>query len=474
MLLASISHAFVVNHRQQRQRFSTTTPSSPSSQLFQSPAPLSWQSHISTHPEAMRGLQKVLEQVTGRRELSSSAKDDVNNKDLAFLFVGQAHAAEFEQIVQEAAKHFDKSTTNLISLIGGGVIGEKVELDQPEQPGIALLTGKLPPGARVDIDTYNKQRSDFENSLFKDKDPEDGDSESYSYLLLADPWSSVQSLMNSLAAEDTSVVAGGISCPSSASPSLAINDNILPQGSTIAVRFSGSIGLQSLVAQGCRPVGPAYSITEGQGNVITKLDGKPALEVLQEMANALSKDEQKQVSTGLLCGVASDAQEDYLSRQIMAFVPSVKGIAIGSEVKQGDSFCFQVRDKTTAEQDMQLMVQRAKTARLFDGGKGTPMAAIQISCVARGRGLFEAPNVDLNQLQDFLGQAPVGGFFANGEIGPVGISGFSTTNSESYLHGFTTVAAVLCDFSEDDDTKGSAEDVSSNSNAPADELDAWG
>eukprot|EP00980_Cylindrotheca_fusiformis_P028852 scaffold22660_cov127-Cylindrotheca_fusiformis.AAC.6 len=385
-------------------------------------SPSSWQSYVSTHPDATAALNKVLSEVA-----------DPELQDVAFLFVGQAHAKSFDGLVKLASHHFGP-TTELISLIGGGVIGEKRELDIPNQACLSLMTGILPEGAKIDVG--NPQ--DFK--LAKNAD----------ILLFVDPWSDIQSIVDSL--KPASVVAGGISCPvSQGQPSLGYMNQALPPGSALALKLSGPIALQTVVAQGCRPIGKkSLTITELQkGQVITKLDGKPALEVLQEVTNKASPEDHPLIETGLLCGIASSEGEgDYLSRQMVGFVPSIGGIVVGApNIKEGDEFCFQVRDATIAEQDLKWMVERAKTARLVNGDY-EPLAAIQISCVARGRGMFGVPNMDISNIVDLLpGEHPViGGFFANGEIGPVGISGGSSgVHKPSHVHGFTTVVAMICE-----------------------------
>jgi small ligand-binding sensory domain FIST len=269
------------------------------------------------------------------------------------------------------------------------------------------------------------------------------------YLLFADPWSDIQSIVDSLDSS-SSVVAGGITCPVSEKlATLGYMDQVLPTGSALTVQLSGTIGLQTVVAQGCRPIGDkSLTVTEiHQGQVITKLNDKPALEVLREVTNNASPEDQSLLKEGLLCGIASsDGEGDYLSRQIAGFAPVIDGIVVAApNIHEGDKFCFQVRDAGIAEQDLKWMVERAKAARLVNGDC-QPLAAMQISCVARGRGLFGVPNIDITNIMEMLpGEHPVvGGFFANGEIGPVGISGGSSHEPKpSHVHGFTTVVATI-------------------------------
>ena len=442
--------------------------------------------------------------------------------DLAFLFVGQAHAQDFEALTKHAKLQFSGLTRDrpirLISILGGGVIGENVELDQPERPSMSLLIGSIPDGAEIEIVNYSNAESDDEygnNKILKDMDEK-----FKSCLIFTDPWFPVESVLTQ---ESTSnrVVAGGISCPLLADQSsLAIDNKCLPQGSCMVIGFAGTLKLQTIVAQGCRPVSASmYKITKCDGNVILKLDGKPALEVLKKVAEEAPPEEQELIQTGLLCGLAKsnhnnngnnddDDDEkqplDFLSRQLMGFVPQVGGIAISTtQIEENDYFCFQVRDGTTAEQDLELMVQRAKMARLFatenvsnsassSSSSNKPVAAFQISCIARGRGMFDGvPNVDISNVKelvgntgdsgdDFSSRPVVGGFFANGEIGPVGLSGFSSSSSSStmdlddnrtYLHSFTTVAAILCQ--TDQELSGRSSAAADGSGIQVD-IDAWG
>ncbi|CAJ1935305.1 unnamed protein product [Cylindrotheca closterium] len=391
-------------------------------------------------------LRKVLEEVS-----------DPESQDVAFLFVDQAHADEFDGLVKLAAHHFG-TDTQLISLIGAGVIGEQRELDVPNQASLSLMTGKLPKGGKVEVVNPNNVDT-----------TEDGD-----YLLFVDPWANIEPVLNKFDAS-SSVLAGGISCPVSQDEgTIAYMDQVLLPGSSIAVKFSGTVGLQTVVAQGCRPIGrKALTITKVEkGQIITELDGKPALQVLQEETKNAKPEDHELIQSGLLCGIASsDGEGDYLSRQIAGFVPGIGGIIIATpSLKEGDKFCFQVRDAGTAEQDLKWMVERAKTARMVNGNC-RPMAALQISCVARGRGFFGVPNMDITNVMEMLpGDNPVvAGFFANGEIGSVGISLGSASREEkpSHLHGFTTVVAMIYEKSSQSVDEGAA-------GAKDEFLDAWG
>ena len=238
------------------------------------------------------------------------------------------------------------------------------------------------------------------------------------------------------------------------------------------------------MAQGCRPVGTTYEVTKANGNFIEELDGRPAVEVLREFTEGVNEQDKQTIQTyGIMVGLATPGGRDvnvgdYLIRQIIGF--RSPAVMVGAEVTVGDLLKFHVRDPEAALQDMRNMVGRAKTERMFATNRGIPLAALQISCVARGRSLFGSPNVDVGcvkglLLQDVdndkykLQKAPaIGGFYANGEIGPTGIAGVGITPKATHMHGFTTIACTIVDFIGD---SSGAVDASMTSQL---DDDAWG
>lgn len=489
--------------RQQQLAFSLTPPQTVPSRLLHATTTTmtsTWQSHVSTHADPFNAWNNIY-----MKEVDDELKSTI---DVVMLFVSQAHADDFEALVAHAHRQISSAGNGIefAAILGGGVAGQNMEIDNPQEPGLSVLLGSLPAGAELKIVQYNVEQPQEQEQEQPQQEQEDSDNHTNvapsifqnlpdrftSCLVFADPWAPVEEI---LTGHGTRVVAGGLTCPFFADqPSLAVNGKCLqPKGSVVGLAMAGNWGLQTMVAQGCRPVqGSLYKVTACQDNIITQLDGQPALKVLRNLVDTASTEEQKQISEALLCGIQrvsvqkedDNAQNtppgDFLSRPLMGFVPSVNGIALGTpNIEPGDWFCFQVRDGRTAKQDLQLMVQRAQTARLFQGGggKARALAAVQISCVARGRGLFGGvANVDLESIQKL---APVvAGFFANGEIGPVGLAGFESSSSSStaspdettcHLHSFTTVAAILCEYAPQSETSSSVSGLQQGEFG-----DAWG
>jgi small ligand-binding sensory domain FIST len=66
-----------------------------------------------------------------------------------------------------------------------------------------------------------------------------------------------------------------------------------------------------------------------------------------------------------------------------------------------------------------------------------PAGALLFSCNGRGNRLFGVPDHDASTLRAEAGDIPVAGFFAQGELGPVG--------GQNFIHGFTASVALFED-----------------------------
>jgi small ligand-binding sensory domain FIST len=191
------------------------------------------------------------------------------------------------------------------------------------------------------------------------------------------------------------------------------------------------------VSQGAAPVGPELTITACDGAIISELAGKPALEKLRETIEGLTVDDLRLVQGGLLMGVVIDpnkpdyVQGDFLVRGLVGADPDTGQVAVGTDVRPGQVVRLHARDAASADRDL----RSALGARRLALGGRTPAGALLISCNGRGAGMFGHHHHDAAALSDELGGAPAAGFFAAGEIGPVG--------GEYFVHSFTATVAVF-------------------------------
>ena len=252
-----------------------------------------WRSAIAPAPGgAKQALHDVLDQL---------AWSDDACADIALLSVPPTHADNLEELSADAGRAV--SARLLIGIVGSGVIGDGAELERVEEPGMSLLAGCLPPGTRatpfVVGDAFPNWSAILETPDARPEDADEPPPPRPAFLLFADPSAAVTqiaALLNDLS--PGACVAGGLSCPpSAAASSIALYEQTagaetcraLPVGSLAGVHLRGPrFAMHCVTAQGAAPVGPSFQVTAGggafSGNLVTTLDGRPAMEVLQELA----------------------------------------------------------------------------------------------------------------------------------------------------------------------------------------------
>lgn len=194
-----------------------------------------------------------------------------------------------------------------------------------------------------------------------------------------------------------------------------------PQGAADALGSAGIAGLllapeiavATGLTQGCMPIGPVHRIDEARDNVVMVIDGRPALTVFyDDIGPELARDPRR-LGGVIFAGLPVPGSDtgDYLVRNLIAIDPRQGWIVLGAEVAPGDQILFCRRDPDSARADLGRMLRQLK-ARL----PGPPKAGIYVSCIARGAALFGDQGVETGLIRDTLGDFPLIGFFANGEI----------------------------------------------------------
>ncbi|MDX1683091.1 MAG: FIST N-terminal domain-containing protein, partial [Phycisphaeraceae bacterium] len=204
----------------------------------------------------------------------------------------------------------------------------------------------------------------------------------------------------------------------------------------VAVAIGGEVDVRCVVSQGCKPIGQPWVITRSKRHVVQELGGQPALEAVRTTLSSLDAAERERVDgRGLLVGrVINEYQDrfgrgDFLIRGVVGVDREAGYLAIGDpRVAVGQTIQFHVRDAQTAAEDFDL---------LLDGEAmhGTAAGALLINCNGRGRRLFDQPDADVSRIGRALGNPPLAGCFAAGEIGPVG--------DQSYVHGHSASLVVF-------------------------------
>jgi small ligand-binding sensory domain FIST len=200
--------------------------------------------------------------------------------------------------------------------------------------------------------------------------------------------------------------------------------------------LQGELGYRAVVSQGCRPLGKPLVITKAQDNIILGLGGKTPLQQLQDLWLTMTPRDHELVQQGLMLGVAvSEYREnfrrgDFLVRHLTGLDRDTGAIGVGDRVRVGQTVQFHVRDAESADEDLRLMLEATGPGIGSRGG-------LLFSCNGRGTRLFGQPDHDASAVQHAMGALPLAGFFAQGELGPIG--------GQNFIHGFTASLVLFAD-----------------------------
>jgi small ligand-binding sensory domain FIST len=215
---------------------------------------------------------------------------------------------------------------------------------------------------------------------------------------------------------------------------LIFGEEVVDVGAVGAL-LRGDVAMRSVVSQGCRPVGAPLVVTKAQENVILELGGRSPLEQLRDLYQQLPARDQELFQHGPHIGlVLNECQEtfqrgDFLVRNLYGIDRSSGALAITDRVRVGQTVQFHVRDADTADEDLRLLLRQNRSS--------APAGALLFTCNGRGTRLFPAPHHDASALAAEVGPVPLAGFFAAGELGPVG--------GQNFIHGFTASALIFED-----------------------------
>ena len=357
---------------------------------------------------------------------------------LVFVFASATYGETLDELPGWLAEEAGGGV--LLGCTGEMIAGGNREIESG--PALSVLAAVMPESAiepfRV---TFERTADGLLTSGIPENlgDPDDVDT----VFLLADPFSSIPQSIFDRVAEQTAVgeepgagVLGGMASGGRAPGEnrLFLNADAHRFGAVGAVA-RGPKRVRAVVSQGCRPIGETLVVTEAEANVVRGLGGRPALAVLQETVSRLDESDRQLVSHGLHLGVAMSEygenfeRGDFLIANVMQVDPEAGAVVIGNEVRVGQTVRFQVRDAETADEDLVELLEAHRQQ------SPATQAALLFSCNGRGTRLFEQPDHDASTIRRELGDIPLAGFFAQGEIGPVG--------GTNFVHGFTASVACL-------------------------------
>jgi len=360
---------------------------------------------------AVRNLEEVLDGV---------------EPDLVVVFLSHHHASDLRITAAYLLRRFDGAV--IMAVTGAGVIGDGVEVEG--EPAVSMVAAVLP---GVQIQPFHVSAAEVQylstHPAYWHKKLPIPDGEEPCFLLFPEPFScDGEKLCASMdrAWPNAPKIGGLASGARHPGQNKLLVHRVVHDRGAIGVAMWGNIEMTPHIASGALPIGEEYTITRSEGQLALELDGKPALERLESMVHTLTSDEREAFVSAPVVGVrrASDPK-GFVIRNVVGVDRDRMAVGVALDLYPGDVLRFHIRDAPSAhEQLIQLLDDLPP-----------PAGGIVISCIARGEEFFGERNHDATIIGSMLPDVPMGGFFANGELGPVGRT--------TWTHGYTTVMGLF-------------------------------
>ncbi len=402
-----------------------------------------WVNALSTRPSLEAAVREVV--ARSQAQLGSPA-------DLGLVFISSTFASEYPRLLPLLSEALDLPV--LVGCGGGGIVGMAgdpiQEIREIEgETALSLTLARLP---GVKLHAFHLSAEDLPDldsppdawAELVGVDP----AEQPNFILMAEPvFSSINDLLQGLDyAYPGAIKVGGLTDGSGMGHGNLFCNGKLYRDGVVGVALSGNLVMETIVAQGCRPIGQPFRVVEGDRNIMIKIAPEAAqpgstsdstpLEALQELLQDLSEEDRELAQHSLFVGIAQSEfkqqleQGDFLIRNLLGVDPRAGAVAIGDRVRPGQRIQFHLRDADASATDLETLLRRYQA----QSGQTSAAGALMFSCLGRGEGLYGKPNFDSTLFRRYITHAPVSGFFCNGEIGPVG--------STTFLHGYTSVFGI--------------------------------
>ncbi|MEA3410803.1 MAG: FIST C-terminal domain-containing protein [Pseudomonadota bacterium] len=355
-------------------------------------------------------------------ELVSALRGVPDSVNLGFIYFDGSLTSGIDGILDQLRA--ETPIDRWVGSVATGVIGNGVE--SYGQPAISVLVADFEPDSFLLLPTVSDDLSGF---LDASRSWRERNLSSFG-VVHGDPRNSrVPRLISGLSAGmEGGFLVGGLSSSEDEDLIQIAGDRTM--NGLSGVLFSGSVPVVTGVTQGCTLFGHRHEVTGADAHIITRLDGRPALDVLnEEVGDVLARDPRRMAGYIFAAlHIPGSDTGDFLVRNLLGIDPDNGALAVGDHLQEGAQLQFAKRDADTAREDLRRMLGNVG-ARI----KGQPKGALYFSCLGRGQSLFGPDSAELALVREALGDLPLAGFYANGEI------------SHNRLYGYTGVLAVFLD-----------------------------
>ncbi len=389
---------------------------------------MKWTSCIATETYIEDSLDKAAQHV--------SVHIPPDKVDLLLVYATPHYSEQMELVPIRLREHFPNA--HILGCSATGVIGNGHEVENEQ--AISITAASLP-GVRLTpayVESHRLPGDDEGPSAWHDLigvDP----TTNPQFIILADPYSSQpqRTLTGLDYAYPDGVKLGGLaSGAGNMRENVLFLDNTVYYQGTIIIAMSGNIEIDSIVAQGCKPIGDIMTVTTVEDNMILELDEEPPMYLLKDLQGTLSRRDDELFRKSLFIGIEKDVYTenpgygDFLIRNIIGVDTESGGLAVSAYLEPGQLIQFYLRDQYTSAEDLNTILSQYVAQQEGPPAEG----AVLFSCHGRGVELYGESDHDSNAFLEKTG-IPVSGFFCKGEISPLG--------GTTYIHGYTSAFAIF-------------------------------
>ena len=402
-----------------------------------------------THPQWRMAAGLALAQLRAQMALP----DYASSPRLGLLYITDHYASEAQAILDHVRTELP-GVTDWAGTTGVGICAHQAEYW--DEPALAILLCDLP------AEHYR-----VFSGLAPLPVPAQGSWQAGTALVHAEPQTpELAELMAELAERTTSgFLFGGLASARGDAPQFAVQGGA-PQGCFVGglsgVAFAPEVACMTRLTQGCLPVGQPHRLTRVDDLVALEIDGEPALDVMLRELEITLDDPQRAIAVvrRTLAGLSlpqqpavdrtGHLQQDVRVRHIVGLDPMRQGVAVAEHLHDGMGLVFCRRDPQAARADLTRICAELREAlepeslsleaallQVPEPIQTAPSAgrriagAVYVSCTGRGGGHFGGPSAEMQIIRHALGDVPLVGFYAAGEI------------AGHQLYGYTGVLTVF-------------------------------
>lgn len=333
--------------------------------------------------------------------------------NVAFIYATDVFAIELSRLLEELK--LKTNIQNWVGSVGKGICSNSLEIY--EKPAVTIMLADLPEASFTIFNGMENAPLSSEDNMGLNL-----------ALIHGDPRNGmVTEHINHLPEKlGNGYLIGGITSSSNHFFQIA---NDVTEGDISGIVFDENNPVITSLSQGCTPIGEAHTLSQCDHHIAISIDDRPALDVFKEEIGDVLARNIDRAAGYIFAGfpVKGSDTGNYLVRDIIGIDIENNHLAIADDMKANSQIMFCKRDGQTAIQDMQRMLSDIKK-RL---GKQHAKGALYISCLGRGKNLFGDDSEELKMITEVLGDIPLAGFYANGEI------------AGNQLYGYTGVLTIF-------------------------------